>query len=310
MLKFQGSRCGLALVVATCLCGGVAVGASEAEDKPKMTRADVKKMLLADPTKLYANEFDARGLKLDERKMLALSRYLRDGKALQSATLEQLTLPDNIKAKINSIFQDQFDYVVATNAQPRTLDGRPKDHLAKPGSPNAPVPEQTKTASGISAKEINRPGGSPFDDPQALINRIAVEIPKDQAEKYGVLAERWRRLRPQGAADGPIRQLMRAVMDPKLGLSDELENECRSLLIAKISKLGRDRQYLDKRLQATAEGKTLVLAKLNEAQRAQYEKTLSELQDVYAEEIAMLMEYRAERDKPAVKKDVPVKKEG
>lgn len=266
-------------------------------------RADVKKMLLANPEKLYSNEFDARGLKPDERKKLAVYRALRDGKKLEKAIFEGgLNLTDLQKKTIHKIFSDQYAYAVETGAAPRSLSGRSRDFLAKPGSRNAPVPANAKSKSGGRAKEINRPGMSPFDDPQALINRIGAELSGDQLEPYGELSERWRVLRPRGVGDGPLRQLMRAATDPELKLDDKVQAECRGILMKSMMSLGRNRKYVDKRLKATSDTQAKLFEKFSPSQRDHFNKTLAEIKGVYAEEIAMLMEWRAEKDKPATAK--------
>ncbi len=264
--------------IATCIAGilafcGTSAAASETKAKAtKKSRADVKKMLLANPEKLFSNDFDMRGLRPNERKMLAVHRYLRYGKELEKATLERVKLTDAQRKTIKDIFREQFAYVVESNAQPRILGGRQKNHTAAPGAKNAPVPKRTQSASGASARQINRPSASPFDDPQALINRIAAELSGDQMKTYAALSDRWSTLRAQGVADGSLRQVLRATMDPKLDIDRKLREECRKLLVKKMTSLGRDRRFVKKRVKAAAEGQASVAEKLTASQRSHFEK--------------------------------------
>ncbi len=298
------SICGV-ILLAMYGAAPVAAGTSTEVDKH---RADIKKMLLANPKKLYSNEFDARGLKPDERKKLAVYRALRDGKKLEKAIFEGgLNLTDLQKKTIHKIFSDQYAYAVETGAAPRSLSGRSRDFLAKPGTRNAPAPPNAKSGSGVRAKEINRPGMSPFDDPQALINRIAAELSGEQLEPYGKLSERWRILRPRGVSDGPLRQLMRATLDPDLKLDDKPMAECRTILMKSMRSLGRDRRFVEKKLRAAADTKAKLFEQFSPSQREHFNKTLAGIKDVYAEEIAMLMEWRAEKNKPAATKPASAK---
>jgi len=290
------------VVLAVCLTAIPALAGGGAKPDAKQDKKERIEQLLAKPEVLFGNDFDIRALKAPERRAMSVYRFEREVRQLHQILLSQLELTDLQKKAIRKIVDDQIEYAQRTGGSPRTFSGRQRDPLAAPGSPNAPIgpvkemadPTMAKNAKGTDrVRERNRPSVSMFDDPTAFVNLLMAELSGDQIEQFKRLAYRWETLRPFGAADGLLRQLVRAVRDPGLKIEKEQRESADKRVQQAMMNLGRDRQYADKRLEAYEKAKADIAANLTPDQREHFENTLKQLQTEFAEEVLLIMDMRA-----------------
>lgn len=302
------------LVLAVFLAPVPALAGDEAKPEAKPDKKERIAQLLAKPEVLFGNDFDIRGLKGPERGAIGVFRYERELRKLYQIMLSELKLTDLQKEAIRKLVNEQIAYVKLKGGAPRIFSGRQHNPLAKKGSPYAPTnsamdraePPMPNEAGAIGRdRERKRPDSSMYADATALINLLSTELSGLQIEQFKKPAYRWKVLRPFGNADGPLRQLSRAVRDPYLTIEDEQRTFANKRVQQAMAKLGRDRQHADKRVAAYEEAKADIAAKLAPAHREHFEKTLKELQTEFAGEVLLVMDMRAEQKKAAAKKQKP-----
>lgn len=294
----------LALVVFLAPVATLAGDEAKPDAKPEAAPEEKGRLaqLLAKPEVLFGNDFDIRGLKGPERRAIGVYRYEREVRQLLEIMLSELELTDLQKNAIGELVEEQIAYAHFKGGSPRTFSGRQRNALAEPGSPTGPIVPPTGRADPTRAKqkwdiddirERNRPSGSMFDDPMAFVNLLATELSGQQIEQFKELANRWKVLRPFGSADGPLRQLSRAVRDPALEIGEVHRESADKRVRQEILTLGRDRQHADKRIAAYEKAKADIVANLAPAQREHLENTLKELQTEFADEVLLIMDMRA-----------------
>lgn len=266
------------------------------------TEQERVKALVENPRALYADEYDIRALKPAERLALGMYRYERDIKLLLKETLAGVKPTDMQKRTLTGIVDAQIEKLHETHGRPsRRFRPRPR---APGGELNAESPKDDSKdsksggAGPMPPGQLNRDRAistSVYDDPTRLVNVLKHELSADQVKIFEPIALRWRMLRPFGVADGPLRQLMRAVRDPALKISDGTRAECSKLVQKEVMQLTRHhaRLQIDHRLKAFDDAKAAVAAKLGADQRSHFESTLADLQVKFAREVMMIQDVRA-----------------
>lgn len=255
------------------------------------------------PQLLYGNAFDVRGLSATERTELGVYRYETHLRLLHESMVRELKLTDLQKSVIAGIVEERITLIHETGGAP-TLQRRPE-----PGEqPTAPGGQGNSKVGlknpGTPAGPVNLrqpPAPTMYDDPMPLMELLAAELSGEQTPRYWELAKRWKALRPRGASDGPIRQLVRAVRDPELDVDDGARASYDRIIRTSLKQLGRNRMSFEKRYQTFQDAKTEIKSTMSPAQAKHLETTLKMLQERHADEILMVMDMRAKEKTKAEK---------
>jgi len=278
------------------------VRADEPAKPSKPTEQERVKALVENPRALYANEYDIRALKPAERQALGTYRYERDVKLLLEQTLAGVKPTDLQRQTLQGIVDAQLEKLHETHGRPSVHSRRKPREPGGVLNPESPNDDGKESKSGLSgpmpAGRLNRDRAistSVYEDQTRLVNVLKHELSKDQAKVFERIALRWHALRPIGVADGPLRQLTRAVHDPELKISDDTRKECVKVVQKEMKQLIRHhaRIQLDNRLKAFDDAKAAVVAKLSAEQRSHFESTLTDIQSKFAREVVMIQDMRA-----------------
>jgi len=300
-LSVNSSRCPW-LVPLVMLTVSLVPAGLRAEETTKPTEKQRVQKLLENRRQLYANEYDIRALSPRERQAMGVYRFERDLKRLLERTEAGVKLTDLQKRTLRGIVDEQLERLYETKGRPSTSYRKHPNEKGGDLNPGGPEPDKRRGRGIDAGPTPPGPGdrGKPvstsvYDDPTRLVNTFKDELSAEQAVVYDDIAYRWRVLRPFGVADGPLRQLARAVRDPQLAISDDTRADGVKIIQKQMMDLTRRRARLslDSRLKAFDEAKAAVVAMMSPEQKSRFEKTIEHLQTVYAREVMMIQDMRA-----------------
>jgi len=214
------------------------------------------------------------------------------------------TSPEEMRATAVRRYTDSMDRLMrmleeglALSAEQKTaIDKMVKAHVAAAAANKGKKDRTVETQSVADDEPVGLPGlrkqweanradgrpqsGAPphvFVFPVDFLVELSFQLKEDQLDAYEAIINRWKVLRPPPTGDGPIRQILRAIMDPGLDIPRLKRFDLRKHVMAEMRKLGAGRRDQKKRALFCVELRKQILAQLEPPQQAHFTKTVEQL---------------------------------
>jgi hypothetical protein len=274
-MKKGGFRLALAtFCTLVCWTGSTAIAQNKATSK-KAGKSDAK-------------ESAARAEELGPRAAIRIQNTQR----LRQMIDEKIKLSPQQASAINRIFDDYVDDVKESyKGRKKPSDPDYENKVLPPTTGQLEKRKRAADASGDKAKldaaneEMSNRRREPLvpgeNYSNLLTEKVRLELKPDQVPVFDKVVERWNLIVPKGPRTGPFQRLRRALKDPEVGLSAEVQKAADERLQAALTATRRGSETSEEKMEEEiSKAQAEIFTKLTPEQRKKVEANLRAFKEV------------------------------
>lgn len=205
---------------------------------------------------------------------------------------EKIKLSPDQAAKINRLFDAYVDDVKASYTGRKRAPREPRPNQLIPATmPQLEAQRKKAEAEGDTKKleEINQAMSDLRREPQVpgenyseyLTSKVREELKADQVEVFDKVVQRWSLIVPRGPRTGPVQRLRRAVKDPEIGVSADVQKFADERIQEAMKVARRGSESSEEKLEAEVEAaKADIFEKLTPEQRKKVDANIAAFKSV------------------------------